>query len=67
VLDGNGYVPALPRIDQWVSIHTVHSATNTETLSTGVSLRAVEPAMAKVVASAKEELARLVLQSLGLG
>jgi len=40
VLDGNGYVHALPRIDQWVNVHTVHIATNTETLSTGPSLRA---------------------------
>lgn len=40
VLDGNGYVHALPLFDQWVEIHTVHIATNTEELSTGASLRA---------------------------
>jgi hypothetical protein len=40
VLDGNGYVHALPRTDQWVNIHSVHIASNTEYLSTGVSLRA---------------------------
>lgn len=40
VLDGNGYVHALPRVDQWVAIHSVHVASNTEYLSTGRSLRA---------------------------
>lgn len=40
VLDGNGYVHALPLFDQWVEIHTVHIASNTEALSTGASLRA---------------------------
>jgi chitinase len=40
ILDGRGYVHALPRVDQWVAIHSVHIATNTEYLSTGRSLRA---------------------------
>lgn len=40
ILDGRGYVHALPRVDQWVAVHTVHIATNTELFSTGRSLRA---------------------------
>jgi hypothetical protein len=35
VLDGRGYAHALPRADQWVDVHSVHVATNTETLGTG--------------------------------
>jgi hypothetical protein len=34
VLGDNGYVYGLPRVDQHVKIHSVHIATNTETLST---------------------------------
>lgn len=33
VLAGNGYVYAFPLIDQWQNIHSLHIATNTETLS----------------------------------
>ena len=40
ILDGRGYVHALPLVDQWVQVHTVHIATNTEYFSTGRSLRA---------------------------
>ena len=32
VLDGNGWVDAFPAADQWVQIHAVNVATNTETL-----------------------------------
>jgi hypothetical protein len=35
VLDGRGNVHALPAADQWVSVHSVEVATNTETLGTG--------------------------------
>ncbi|MEJ2467206.1 MAG: hypothetical protein P8045_16205, partial [Candidatus Thiodiazotropha sp.] len=35
VLAGNGYVYAFPKTDQWVKIHSVQIATNTETLSSG--------------------------------
>jgi hypothetical protein len=35
VLDGRGNVHALPRIDQWVDMHSVNVATNKETLGTG--------------------------------
>lgn len=35
VLDGRGNVYALPAADQWVSVHSVEVATNTETLGTG--------------------------------
>ena len=40
VLDSNGFVHALPRVDQWQNIHSVHVATNTEQLSTGVPIYA---------------------------
>ena len=33
VLDGKGYVHAFPSVDQWVSVHTIQVANNTETLS----------------------------------
>lgn len=33
VLDGNGYVHAFPEVDQWVQVHTIKVASNTETLS----------------------------------
>jgi chitinase len=35
VLDGRGNVHALPAADQWVNVHSVEVATNTETLGTG--------------------------------
>jgi hypothetical protein len=35
VLDGRGYVHALPAADQWVDIHSVNVATNTETTTWG--------------------------------
>jgi hypothetical protein len=35
VLGDNGYVYGLPRVDQSVKIHSVHIATNTESVSTG--------------------------------
>ncbi|UFS63421.1 PKD domain-containing protein [Sulfurimonas sp. HSL-3221] len=40
VLDGNGYVHAFPRDDQWVKIRTVQIETEQETLSTGLSIYA---------------------------
>jgi len=40
VLAGNGYVYAFPRTDQWVTIHCVHIASNTETQHTGRSIYA---------------------------
>lgn len=40
ILDGNGYVHALPRVGVWEQIHTVHIATNTEQLSTGALILA---------------------------
>jgi len=33
VLDGNGYVHAFPEVDQWVGVHTIKVASNTETVS----------------------------------
>lgn len=33
VLDGNGFIHVFPQVDQFVNIHTVRAATNTETLS----------------------------------
>jgi hypothetical protein len=38
ILDGNGYVHALPRLGGWQRIHTVQIATNTEQLSTGTQI-----------------------------
>jgi hypothetical protein len=35
VLDGRGRVHAMPRVDQWVNMHTVYIATNTEDLANG--------------------------------
>lgn len=35
VLDGRGFVHVMPRIDQWVSTHSIEIATNTEHLGTG--------------------------------
>ncbi len=40
VLDGNGYVHVFPKTDQHVNIHTVHIATNTETLNSGRTIYA---------------------------
>ena len=40
VLDSRGRVHALPRVDQWQSIHSVDVASNTEQLSTGVPIYA---------------------------
>jgi hypothetical protein len=40
VLAGNGYVYAFPRTDQWTRIHSVHIASDTETLNTGYYLYA---------------------------
>lgn len=40
ILDGNGYVHALPRVGVWEQIHTVHIATNTEQLSNGAFIYA---------------------------
>jgi hypothetical protein len=36
VLDGHGFVHAVPRVDQWVEMHSVEIATNTESLGTGI-------------------------------
>ena len=36
VLDGNGFVHAFPRVDQWVALHTIHIATNTEQFGAGI-------------------------------
>lgn len=35
VLAGNGYVHGFPSSDQWVSVHSIHISTGTETLSNG--------------------------------
>lgn len=35
VLDGRGHVFVFPRVDQWVSVHSIDVATNTETLRYG--------------------------------
>jgi hypothetical protein len=35
VLDGRGFVHVMPRIDQWVSTHSIEIATNSEHLGTG--------------------------------
>lgn len=35
VLDGRGYVHVMPRTDQWVGVHSVEIATNTETVASG--------------------------------
>lgn len=43
VLDGRGSVHVVPRVDQWVTTHSVHVATNVETMS-GHSLRAASRA-----------------------
>ena len=40
VLDGNGFVHVFPLVDQHVSIHTVRTATNTETISSGRTIYA---------------------------
>ncbi|MBS0580676.1 MAG: hypothetical protein JSR36_15575 [Proteobacteria bacterium] len=40
VLDGHGYVHVVPTTDQWVTFHSINIATNTETMSSGGSLRA---------------------------
>jgi hypothetical protein len=40
VLADNGYVYGFPLVDQWVRIHSVHIATNTETLGSGNYVRA---------------------------
>ena len=36
VLDGHGFVHAVPRVDQWVNMHSVEIATNTERLGTSL-------------------------------
>jgi hypothetical protein len=36
IFDGRGFVHAFPRVDQWVSGHSVEIATNIESLGTGV-------------------------------
>ncbi len=38
VMDGNGFVHAFPETDQWVNIHSVEVATNTEFLSASRSI-----------------------------
>ena len=40
VLDGDGYVHVFPKTDQHVNIHTVHIATNTESLNSGRTIYA---------------------------
>jgi len=40
VLDGNGYVHAFPRRDQWERVRSIEIATETESLHTGNSVRA---------------------------
>ncbi|MCH8206485.1 MAG: hypothetical protein IH956_05720 [Chloroflexi bacterium] len=40
VLGGNGYVYAFPRTDQWETIRSINTGTETETQSTGNSIRA---------------------------
>jgi hypothetical protein len=35
VLDGHGFVHVFPATDQWVSVHSIEIATNTETLASG--------------------------------
>jgi hypothetical protein len=40
VLAGNGYAYVFPRVDQWVSIHSIHLATGTETLGSSYGVRA---------------------------
>jgi hypothetical protein len=42
VLDGHGYVHVFPLTDQWVNLHSIEIATNTETLGTGRSIYAGE-------------------------
>lgn len=38
VLDGHGFVHVFPLADQWVQVHSIEIATNTETLSSGNSI-----------------------------
>lgn len=40
VLDGNGFIHAFPRTDQWETIRTIEIETSIETLHTGSSIRA---------------------------
>mmetsp|Transcript_24781 Transcript_24781/g.37768 ORF Transcript_24781/g.37768 Transcript_24781/m.37768 type:complete len:867 (-) Transcript_24781:60-2660(-) len=39
VLAGNGYIYAFPRVDQWVSLHSIEIATGIETTHTGYPIR----------------------------
>lgn len=63
VLGDNGYVYGLPRVDQSVRIHSVHIATNTETLSTAFIYEGVRaklhPSGTKVYAVHTRSTARM--------